>query len=139
MSVLDWDGLVYYDKKIKKHIKDKISTDVNSALNTKVDKVTGKSLVSDTEIERLKNVDNYDDSNIKTSITNINSKLDTKANKSELFSGSYNDLTDKPTIPDISNLATKTEVNKKLSIQQAVGDDGNIEFVDGGDLADDIS
>ena len=25
MSVLDWDGLVYYDKKIKKHIKDKIS------------------------------------------------------------------------------------------------------------------
>ena len=146
MSVLDWDGLVYYDKKIKKHIKDKISTDVNSALNTKVDKVTGKSLVSDTEIERLKNVDNYDDSNIKTSITNINSKLDTKANKSELFSGSYNDLTDKPTIPDISNLATKTEVNKKLSIQQAVGDagkilkvgnDGNIEFV--GDLADDIS
>ena len=122
------------------------TTDVNSALNTKVDKVTGKSLVSDTEIERLKNVDNYDDSNIKTSITNINSKLDTKANKSELFSGSYNDLTDKPTIPDISNLATKTEVNKKLSIQQAVGDagkilkvgnDGNIEVV--GDLADDIS
>ena len=25
MSVLDWDGLIYYDKKIKKHIKDKIS------------------------------------------------------------------------------------------------------------------
>ena len=25
MSVLDWDGLVYYDKKIKKHIEKKIA------------------------------------------------------------------------------------------------------------------
>ena len=74
------------------------TADVNVSLNTKVDKVTGKSLVSDTEIERLKNVDNYDDSSIKTSIANINTQLNTKANKSDLFSGNYNDLTNKPTI-----------------------------------------
>ena len=84
MSVLDWDGLIYYDKKIKKHIKDKISEAV----------LTGGGTV------------------------------------------------------DLSKYATKNEVDEKLSIQQAVGDagkilkvgnDGNIEFVDGGDLADDIS
>ena len=50
------------------------TSEVNSALNTKVDKVDGKSLVSDTEIERLKNVDNYDDTEIKES---INSKANT--------------------------------------------------------------
>ena len=86
------------------------TVDVNSALSTKVDKVSGKSLVDDTEISRLALVDNYDDTNIKSSITSINSKLNDKANKTDLFSGSYNDLTDKPTIPDISNLASKTEL-----------------------------
>ena len=50
------------------------TVDVNSALSNKVDKVDGKSLVSDTEIERLKNVDNYDDTAIKES---INSKANT--------------------------------------------------------------
>ena len=50
------------------------TVDVNSALSNKVDKVDGKSLVSDTEIERLKNVDNYDDTAI---IESINSKANT--------------------------------------------------------------
>ena len=89
--------------------------DVNASLDTKVDKVTGKSLISDAEISRLAHVDNYDDTSIKSSITNINSKLDTKANKSELFSKSYNDLTDKPVIPDISNLATQSYVTEKIT------------------------
>ena len=91
------------------------TVDVNASLNTKVDKVTGKSLVSDTEIARLKNVDNYDDSSIKTSITNINSQLNKKANKSELFSKSYNDLTDKPTIPSLDGYATKTYVTDEIA------------------------
>ena len=42
--------------------------DVNSSLYTKVDKVTGKSLVDDTEIARLATINNYDDSTIKQSI-----------------------------------------------------------------------
>ena len=37
-------------------------------LNNKVDKVKGKSLIDDTEIERLKNVTNYDDSELKKQI-----------------------------------------------------------------------
>ena len=50
------------------------TTDVNSALNTKVDKVSGKSLVDDTEIARLATINNYDDTAIKES---INSKANT--------------------------------------------------------------
>ena len=53
------------------------TVDVNSALSNKVDKVDGKSLVSDTEIERLKNVDNYDDTSIKNTLNN-------KANTTDL-------------------------------------------------------
>ena len=37
----------------------------------KVNKESGKSLISDSEIERLKNVDNYDDAEVKTLITTI--------------------------------------------------------------------
>lgn len=37
-------------------------------LNNKVDKVKGKSLIDDTEIERLKNVTNYDDAELKNQI-----------------------------------------------------------------------
>ena len=37
------------------------TTDLTDSLNAKVDKVEGMSLVSDTEIARLANVDNYDD------------------------------------------------------------------------------
>lgn len=41
---------------------------MNSAIQGKVDKETGKSLMTDTEITRLAGVDNYDDSNLKNDI-----------------------------------------------------------------------
>ena len=47
-------------------------------LTNKVDKVAGKSLVDDKEIERLKNVTNYDDTEIKQDLTEINQELDNK-------------------------------------------------------------
>lgn len=46
-------------------------------LDNKVDKVAGKSLVNDTEISRLKDVKNYDD-------TEIRNELNNKANKSDI-------------------------------------------------------
>ena len=103
--------------------------DVNASLNNKVDKVVGKSLVDDAEIARLATINNYNDTDIKTSITNINSKLDTKANKSELFSGSYNDLTDKPVIPSLTGYAKTADVNTKL--------DTKVDKVDGKSLVSD--
>ena len=49
--------------------------------------------------------------------TDLKAALDAKADTEDLAeiatSGSYNDLSDKPTIPDVSNLATKTELQSK--------------------------
>ncbi len=60
--------------------------------------------------------------NISGDISNqadLQTKLNEKVNTSDLSavatSGSYNDLSDKPTIPDISNLATKTELSAKAN------------------------
>lgn len=76
-------------------------------LNTKVDKVTGKSLIADTEIERLKNVTNYDD-------TEIKNQIKSKADK-----------TDIPTVPtnissftNDSKYVTETELNNKGYLTQ---------------------
>lgn len=73
-------------------------------LSNKVDKVTGKSLIADAEIERLKNVTNYDDTEIKQDLTEINQELNNKADKSD--------------IPDISNLASKNDIPKLVTLTQ---------------------
>ena len=86
-------------------------------LASKVDKVKGKSLIDDTEIERLSNVTNYNDTELKNQINSKANKTelhnhDNKAaldnitsenieywnNKSE-FDGNYNSLSNKPIIP----------------------------------------
>lgn len=46
-------------------------TELRGLIADKVDKVTGKSLVYDTEIARLANVDNYDDTGVKNSIQTV--------------------------------------------------------------------
>lgn len=79
--------------------------DVNTALAGKVDKVEGKSLIDDTEITRLADVHNYDD-------TEIRGLIDGKANAVHVHS--YNDLTDKPVIPSIEGLATTNYVDGKV-------------------------
>lgn len=53
-------------------------TEIDDLLGNKVDKVAGKSLISDTEIERLANVDNYDDSEVKQDINNIQDEQETQ-------------------------------------------------------------
>ena len=88
-----------------------------SELLSKVDKVTGKSLISDSEIERLSTLNNYDDTDIKNTLNSKANKTDlhSHANKTVLdgitsakvnewnnkstFDGNYNNLTNKPTIP----------------------------------------
>ena len=55
-----------------------------------------------------------------SSQTDLQTKLNEKVNSSDLSavatSGSYNDLSDKPNIPDVSNLATKTELSAKANL-----------------------
>lgn len=97
--------------------------DLQNTLNTKVDKVKGKSLILDTEIERLKGVHNYDDTQIKRDITNINSVLKTKASTTDLENGlkTKQDKLTFDTTPTVnsSNPVTsngiKNELDKKVN------------------------
>lgn len=45
---------------------------------------------------------------------NVNDINTNKADKSELFSGDYNDLSNKPTIPSIAGLASESYVNQEI-------------------------
>ena len=76
-------------------------------VNNKVDKVNGKSLILDTEIERLSKVDNYDDTEIKEL---INAKANTSAipTKVSQLTNDKNYLTSIP-----SEYITETELNNK--------------------------
>lgn len=82
--------------------------DYTSDFAAKVDKKEGYSLISDTEIARLANVSNYDDSAVKTSI----STEVTRATKAETaLSGRIDALE----AYDHSTYATKDEVNAKYT------------------------
>lgn len=83
-------------------------------ISGKVDKVKGKSLIADTEIERLKSVKNYDDTEIKTELTK-------KANSTDIptkVSGLQNDSnyqTDTDVTTTLTPYATKTYVGEQIS------------------------
>lgn len=99
------------------------TTTYTAGLATKVDKVEGKSLIENTEIERLKTLKNYDDTQIKTDITDINSVLETKASTTDLENGlktKQDKLTfDTTPTTNSSNPVTsdgiKTELDKKVN------------------------
>ena len=129
MSYIDFDGLFYYNDKIKKYIEKKIEeskTDesTSSIDNTEVSNHIKNNNIHVTTLEKNKWNNKLDRTDLtdyaktsdipditgKADKTYVDVELNKKANKTDVFSGSYNDLTDKPTIPDISNLATKTEV-----------------------------
>ena len=95
MATLDWDGLVFYDQQIKKHV-DKI-----------LDKYASKTYVSD---EITKAAIGGVDLTIYAKTSDVDTKLANYVKKTDAFNGDYNNLTNKPTIPDTSNLAKKTEV-----------------------------
>ena len=108
MATLDWDGLVFYDQQIKKHIENKlvdagISKD---ELDKILDKYASKTYVSDEIAKATTGID----LTIYAKTSDIDAKLTNYVKKNDSFSGSYNDLTNKPNIPDITNLATKVEL-----------------------------
>lgn len=73
-------------------------------LDTKVDKVDGYSLVADTEIARLSNVNNYDD-------TAIRNTLNTKANKTDLHSHTNKSVLDGITADKVNEWNNKSTFN----------------------------
>ena len=109
MATLDWDGLVFYDQQIKKYIENKL---VNAGISKDeldkiLDKYASKTYVSD-EIAKI-------DLTIYAKTADIDTKLTNYVKKTDAFSGSYNDLTDKPTIPNVSNLAAKADLTAHTS------------------------
>lgn len=85
-------------------------TEVDSSIGKKVDKVTGKSLILDTEINRLSTVTNY------THPTTHPSSMITGLS-AVATSGSYLDLINKPNIPtvDVTKAYVDGELNKKAN------------------------
>ena len=70
---------------------------INTELGKKISKEDGKSLIADTEIERLASVDNYDDTEIDNRIRAIEDDYIKNTDLAAVAkSGSYNDLNDKP-------------------------------------------
>ena len=74
------------------------------------------------EIGKIQN-SSYDDTEIKNQLAN-------KADKSELFSKSYNDLTDKPTIPSVDGLASEEFVREEIGAIDYVTAVDTVEGVD---------
>lgn len=102
-----------------------------SALDTnKVNKVDGKSLISDTEIARLAKVDNYDDSGIKADIQTNADNIDTnKTNISTLAKHMTGDLTDSDFLEDSTVTMTKT-------VPSGMGDYAAIKVIGGKTVKD---
>jgi len=95
--------------------------EINSMLDNKVDKVTGKALSTND----YTNTDKQSVEKIPTIEQGILDLESDKADKSELFSGDYNDLTNKPIIPtqptkvselvNDSGFATESYVDNKVA------------------------
>ena len=158
MATLDWDGLVFYDQQIKKHIDkilDKYASktyvaDEIAKATTGIDlTIYAKTSDVDTKLtDYVKKIDafsgDYNDLNNKPDIANlatktyvadevakvatggvdltgyaktadVDAKLNNYVKKTDAFSGSYNDLTDKPTIPNVTGKADKTYVDTELA------------------------
>lgn len=87
-------------------------------LNNKVDKIKGKSLIDDTEIERLAKVVNYDD-------TEIKNQINSKADKTEIPSKVSQLENDKNYLTSVPNeYITETELTNKgyLTQHQSLSD-----------------
>lgn len=81
-------------------------------LADKVDKVSGKSLVEDTEIERLATLNNYNDTEIKAS---LNNKVDKVEGKSLVEDSAIEKLT---TLNNYDDTEIKTSLNNKVDKEE---------------------
>ena len=123
MATLDWDGLVFYDQQIKKHIENKLADAGISKdeLDKILDKYASKTYVSDEIVKATTGID----LTIYAKTSDVDTKLTNYVKKTDAFSGNYNDLTNKPNIPDISNLATKVELTNYVKKTDAFNGDYN--------------
>jgi hypothetical protein len=106
-------GLTLYEPDDKFHITESENSlnanmqIIDDELESKVDKVTGKSLIEDSEIERLSEVNNYDDTELRNLVNSKANLTDIPTKVSEL----QNDSNYITSIP--SEYITETELNNK--------------------------
>lgn len=117
---VETDGLYVKHQDIS-HLatKDELTT----GLDIKVDKVEGKSLISDTEIERLKDVHNYDDTAVKKSVAD----LTTTVNNNYTTLDKKIDDTETRLSGDITALETKVDTKQdKLTAGTGIKIENNV-------------
>ena len=101
-------------------------TDLQEVLDTKVNKEVGKSLISDTEIKRLATLENYNDTEVKSNISELQSSVtslqETKQDKLTAGSGiQISDNTISATISSINwgniegDINSQTDLKSKLN------------------------
>ena len=106
------DNLSKYSLKMKEYIDDSI-VEISDSIGASIPSIEGlatEAYVQD-EISKAQlnsgSGGSYDD-------TELRNLIESKADKDELFSGDYNDLTNRPTIPLTSVFASKTYVDQKV-------------------------
>ena len=91
------------------HVKSELANKADtSSLNGKVDKVEGKSLISDSEITRLATLTNYDDTEVKNLIA-------TKANSADVYTKTESDAKYLTEHQSLADYATKEELSLKAN------------------------
>ena len=116
-----------------------VKTEVESALAGKVDKVEGKSLISDAEITRLAGVTNYDDTQVKADIAK---KADSATMTTEL--GKKVDKVEGYSLVSDTEIARLAEVDNydDEEVRGLIGDNADAiaeiagDYVKGADIAD---
>ena len=99
----------YATKTELNHVKSELANKADiSSLNSKVDKVEGKSLVDDSEIARLATLTNYDDTEVKNLIA-------TKANSADVYTKTESDAKYLTEHQSLANYATKEELSLKAN------------------------
>lgn len=94
-------------------------------ISGKVDKVKGKSLIADTEIERLKSVKNYDDTEIKTELTKKANSTDVTKEISDKIAEVVSDAPESfNTLKEISDWISGHE-NDASAMNSAIKDNKN--------------
>lgn len=94
-------ALKHYDEKIKEYVNEQVVTDGNGYDDSAL-------------VERIENVESALDNKADTSdIPDVSNFIEKEEGKG-LFSGSYNDLTDKPTIPSVDGLVSEDALSATL-------------------------
>ncbi len=93
------------------------TADVNTELDKKVNKVEGYSLVSDTEIARLAEVDNYDDTEVRGLISANTTAISTEKSRAEgIESGLRTDIN--TVMGNYLKASDKTELEGKITAEE---------------------